>query len=228
LLNGNSLARVAMANGGRSDACYQVLDNRNHCWLPGHGVGSRHRLNDLRTGIGVNSPAGRDVKSRRSERFGRPANPPKGHRAAAMKPASRCFVTAKVVRGCSGGRAARGSGRPGKRRRPVGLRRWWGRRSNIAGAGMWLACPRRSLNKTQVISTTCDAVFSKHDSMLMCSAAGLRKVMIMKKLIVLSVFMLTVFGSISGPAMAADIRSERGAPGWDGPQDPSPPWAPPG
>jgi hypothetical protein len=64
--------------------------------------------------------------------------------------------------------------------------------------------------------------------MPMCGAAGLRRMMIMKKLIALSVFMLTVFGSISGPAIAADIRSERGAPGWDGPQDPSPPWAPPG
>jgi len=86
----------------------------------------------------------------------------------------------------------------------------------------------RPLNKTQVTSTTCDAAFSKRDSMLMCGAAGLRRMMIMKKLIALSVFMLTVFGSISGPAIAADIRSERGAPGWDGPQDPSPPWAPPG
>ena len=50
----------------------------------------------------------------------------------------------------------------------------------------------------------------------------------MKKLLVLSAFVLTVFASLSGPALAADIRSERGAPGWDGPQDPSPPWAPPG
>jgi hypothetical protein len=47
---------------------------------------------------------------------------------------------------------------------------------------------------------------------------------IMKKLVVLSVFVLTVLGSISGPAIAAD----RGIPGWFGPQDPSPPWAPPG
>jgi len=50
----------------------------------------------------------------------------------------------------------------------------------------------------------------------------------MSKLLALSVFVLTVFASISGPAIAADIRSERGAPGWAGPQDPSPPWAPPG
>ena len=50
----------------------------------------------------------------------------------------------------------------------------------------------------------------------------------MKTLMALSVLMLTVFASISGPAIAADIRSERGTPGWDGPQDPSPPWAPPG
>jgi hypothetical protein len=88
--------------------------------------------------------------------------------------------------------------------------------------------PGAPLNKTQVISMTCDAAFSKRDGMLMCGAAGLRRKMIMKTLMALSVLMLTVFGSISGPAIAADIRSERGAPGWDGPQDPSPPWAPPG
>jgi len=52
--------------------------------------------------------------------------------------------------------------------------------------------------------------------------------MIMKKLLTLSVFLLTIFASVSGPAIASDIRAERGAPGWDGPQDPSPPWAPPG
>jgi hypothetical protein len=46
----------------------------------------------------------------------------------------------------------------------------------------------------------------------------------MKKFLALSVFVLTVLGSISGPAIAAD----RGNPGWFGPQDPSPPWAPPG
>ena len=85
-----------------------------------------------------------------------------------------------------------------------------------------------SLNKTQVISMACDGIFSKGGSMLMCGAAGLRRMMIMKTLMALSVLMLTVFASISGPAIAADIRSERGAPGWDGPQDPSPPWAPPG
>jgi len=88
--------------------------------------------------------------------------------------------------------------------------------------------PGAPLNKTQVISMTCDAAFSKRDGMLMCGAAGLRRKMIMKTLMALSVLMLTVIGSISGPAIAADIRSERGAPGWDGPQDPSPPWAPPG
>jgi hypothetical protein len=46
----------------------------------------------------------------------------------------------------------------------------------------------------------------------------------MKKLVAVSVFLLAVFGSIAGPAFAAD----RGVPGWFGPQDPSPPWAPPG
>jgi len=45
----------------------------------------------------------------------------------------------------------------------------------------------------------------------------------MKKLLALSVFVLTVFASISGPAIAAER-----IPGWFGPQDPSPPWAPPG
>jgi hypothetical protein len=39
----------------------------------------------------------------------------------------------------------------------------------------------------------------------------------------LSVLALTVFVWISEPAMAA-----RDVPGWFGPQDPSPPWAPPG
>jgi len=47
---------------------------------------------------------------------------------------------------------------------------------------------------------------------------------IMKKLVAVLVFVLAVFGSIAGPAFAAD----RGIPGWFGPQDPSPPWAPPG
>lgn len=46
----------------------------------------------------------------------------------------------------------------------------------------------------------------------------------MKKLLALSVFALAIFSSISGPAIAAD----RGISGWFGPQDPSPPWAPPG
>jgi len=49
----------------------------------------------------------------------------------------------------------------------------------------------------------------------------------MKKLLALSVFVLTVFASVTGPALAG-VSSERGAPGWFGPQDPSPPWAPPG
>jgi hypothetical protein len=84
------------------------------------------------------------------------------------------------------------------------------------------------LNKTQVISRTCDDPFSRRSSMLMCGAAGLRRMMIMKQLLALSVFVLTVLASISGPATASEIRSERGAPGWSGPQDPSPPWAPPG
>jgi hypothetical protein len=53
----------------------------------------------------------------------------------------------------------------------------------------------------------------------------------MKKLLALSVLVLTVFGSTLGPAIAQEsyeIESERAAPGWDGPQDPSPPSAPPG
>jgi hypothetical protein len=50
----------------------------------------------------------------------------------------------------------------------------------------------------------------------------------MRKLLALAIFALTAFASVSGPALASDIGAERGAPGWDGPQDPSPPWAPPG
>jgi hypothetical protein len=53
----------------------------------------------------------------------------------------------------------------------------------------------------------------------------------MKKLLALSVLALTVFGSTLGPAIASGslaIRSERGAAGWDGPQDPLGPFAPPG
>ena len=50
----------------------------------------------------------------------------------------------------------------------------------------------------------------------------------MKKLLALSVFALTVFASTSGPAVASEIGAERGAPGWYGPRDPSPPSAPPG
>jgi hypothetical protein len=54
----------------------------------------------------------------------------------------------------------------------------------------------------------------------------------MKKLLALSLLALTVFGSTLAPALAASesyaIRSERGARGWDGPQDPSGPFAPPG
>lgn len=46
----------------------------------------------------------------------------------------------------------------------------------------------------------------------------------MKKVLALSFFVLTVFAWIAGPALAAD----RGAPGWFGPLDPSPPLAPPG
>src|SRR5262245_23709467 len=89
--------------------------------------------------------------------------------------------------------------------------------------------PHCHLTKTQVVSTDCDALFSRRRSMLMCCAAGLKRMMIMKKkLLALSLLALTAFGSISAPAIAEDIRSERGAPGWDGPQDPSPPWAPPG
>ena len=54
----------------------------------------------------------------------------------------------------------------------------------------------------------------------------------MKKLLALSLLALTVFGSTLGPALAASesltIDSERGARGWDGPRDPSGPFAPPG
>jgi hypothetical protein len=53
----------------------------------------------------------------------------------------------------------------------------------------------------------------------------------MKKLLALSVLVLTVFGSTLGPAIASEssvINSERGARGWDGPQDPSGAFAPPG
>lgn len=46
----------------------------------------------------------------------------------------------------------------------------------------------------------------------------------MKKVLALSVFVLTVLAWIAEPALA----TERGAPGWFGPQDPSSPWAPPG
>ena len=38
--------------------------------------------------------------------------------------------------------------------------------------------------------------------------------MIMKKLLAVSVFVLTVFASVAGPAVADEIGSERGAPGW--------------
>jgi hypothetical protein len=53
----------------------------------------------------------------------------------------------------------------------------------------------------------------------------------MEKLLALSVLALTVFGSTLGPAIASEasaIESERGTRGWDGPQDPSGPFAPPG
>jgi hypothetical protein len=54
----------------------------------------------------------------------------------------------------------------------------------------------------------------------------------MKKLLASSLLALTVLSSTLGPALAASesfaIRSERGARGWDGPQDPSGPFAPPG
>jgi len=55
--------------------------------------------------------------------------------------------------------------------------------------------------------------------------------MIMKTLLALSLLALSVFGSTLAPAIASEssaIRSERGAAGWDGPQDPSGPFAPPG
>jgi hypothetical protein len=46
----------------------------------------------------------------------------------------------------------------------------------------------------------------------------LKRKMIMKKLLAVSVFVLTVFASVAGPAVADEIGSERGAPGWYGPQ----------
>jgi hypothetical protein len=45
----------------------------------------------------------------------------------------------------------------------------------------------------------------------------------LSSVLALSVLALTVFVLISEPAMA-----DRRDPGWFGPQDPSPPWAPPG
>jgi hypothetical protein len=54
----------------------------------------------------------------------------------------------------------------------------------------------------------------------------------MKKLLALSLLALSVFSSTLAPVMAASedaaIMSEPGARGWDGPQDPSGPFAPPG
>jgi len=55
--------------------------------------------------------------------------------------------------------------------------------------------------------------------------------MTMKKLLALSLLAFSIFGSTLGPLTAAEsdaIHSERGARGWDGPQDPSGPFAPPG
>lgn len=54
----------------------------------------------------------------------------------------------------------------------------------------------------------------------------------MNKVLALSLLALSIFSSTLGPAMAASedaaIMSERGARGWDGPRDPSGPFAPPG
>jgi len=46
-----------------------------------------------------------------------------------------------------------------------------------------------------------------------------KRKMIMKKLLAVSVFVLTVFASVAGPAVADEIGSERGAPGWYGPRE---------
>jgi len=43
--------------------------------------------------------------------------------------------------------------------------------------------------------------------------------MIMKKLLAVSVLVLTAFASVAGPAVASEIGSERGAPGWYGPRE---------
>ena len=45
----------------------------------------------------------------------------------------------------------------------------------------------------------------------------------MKTLMALSVLMLMVFGSISGPAICRRYPLRTVPRGWDGPQDPSPP-----
>jgi len=45
------------------------------------------------------------------------------------------------------------------------------------------------------------------------------KKMIMKKLLAVSVFVLTDFASVAGPAVADEIGSERSAPGWYGPRE---------
>jgi hypothetical protein len=58
-----------------------------------------------------------------------------------------------------------------------------------------------------------------------------KRKMTMKKLLALSLLAFSIFGSTLGPLAAAEsdaIHSERGARGWDGPQDPSGPFAPPG
>jgi hypothetical protein len=46
-----------------------------------------------------------------------------------------------------------------------------------------------------------------------------KRKMIMKKLLAVSVFVLTVFASAAGPSVADEIGSERGAPGWYGPRE---------
>jgi len=86
---------------------------------------------------------------------------------------------------------------------------------------------RPSRPEISKISMACDLEhINRLRNLTACYVRGscFRRTTPMKKLLALSVFLLTVFASISGPAIAAD----RGIPGWFGPQDPSPPWAPPG
>lgn len=65
----------------------------------------------------------------------------------------------------------------------------------------------------------CDALFRMRGSMLTSAATNPQRTMIMKKLLAVSLFVLTAFASVAGPAVASEIGSERGAPGWYGPRE---------